>query len=77
MEKKEGCSGLFLLFLVFLILKLTGTITWSWWFVTLPLWIGPALGIAFLGIALGVFLVVGIIVGLIYLINYLYESIRG
>ena len=28
----------FLLFLVFLVLKLTGVITWSWWWVTAPLW---------------------------------------
>jgi hypothetical protein len=27
------------LFLVFLILKLVGVITWSWWWVTAPLWI--------------------------------------
>jgi phosphoglycerol transferase MdoB-like AlkP superfamily enzyme len=25
-------------FLVFLVLKLTGYITWSWWWVTAPLW---------------------------------------
>lgn len=28
------------LFLIFLVLKLVGTITWSWWWVTSPLWIG-------------------------------------
>jgi hypothetical protein len=27
------------LFLVFLVLKLTGVIAWSWWWVTAPLWI--------------------------------------
>ena len=26
-------------FVVFLILKLAGTIDWSWWWVTAPLWI--------------------------------------
>jgi hypothetical protein len=26
-------------FLVFLLLKLTGAIAWSWWWVTSPLWI--------------------------------------
>lgn len=26
------------IFTVFLVLKLTNTITWSWWLVTLPLW---------------------------------------
>ncbi len=27
------------LFLVFLVLKLTGVIAWSWWWITAPLWI--------------------------------------
>jgi len=31
-----GFGGL--LFLVFLVLKLTGHIGWSWWWVTAPLW---------------------------------------
>lgn len=31
------------LFIVFLILKLTGTINWSWWAVTVPLWLPFAL----------------------------------
>ena len=30
------------LFIVFLILKLTETIPWSWWWVTAPLWIPVA-----------------------------------
>ncbi len=29
---------LFFLFLTFLVLKLTKVITWSWWWVTCPLW---------------------------------------
>lgn len=29
----------FLLFALFTILKLTGVIHWSWWLVTMPLWI--------------------------------------
>ena len=33
----------FILFLVFMILKLTGVIDWSWFYVTLPLWIPAAL----------------------------------
>ena len=37
---KEGGIGLdIILFIVFLILKLTGDIDWSWWWVTSPLWI--------------------------------------
>lgn len=31
-------SPLTVLFLVFLILKLTETITWSWWWVFSPIW---------------------------------------
>ena len=34
------------LFLIFLVLKLTGVITWSWWWVTCPLWIGFAIVLA-------------------------------
>lgn len=43
MSNKETSSGGFglgtLLFVVFLVLKLTNTIDWSWWWVTAPLWI--------------------------------------
>lgn len=28
-----------LLFLIFMVLKLCGVITWSWWIVTMPLWL--------------------------------------
>lgn len=31
-----GLSGL--TFITFLVLKLTNVITWSWWWVTAPLW---------------------------------------
>lgn len=33
------------LFLVFLVLKLCEVITWSWWLVTMPLWLIPALAL--------------------------------
>ena len=33
------------LFLVFLVLKLTNVISWSWWWVTAPLWISAGLGL--------------------------------
>jgi len=37
-----GASLLTLLGVLFIGLKLTGYITWSWWLVTLPLWGGLA-----------------------------------
>jgi hypothetical protein len=39
------------LFLVFLVLKLTDNIDWSWWWVTSPLWIPLIFGIVIVGIA--------------------------
>ncbi len=42
-----GGTGLgFILFIVFLILKLTDQIDWSWWWITAPLWIPAALVLA-------------------------------
>lgn len=38
----------FLLFLLFLALKLTGVIAWSWLWVTAPLWAGFALWLVML-----------------------------
>jgi hypothetical protein len=34
-----GISVYTTIFLIFLVLKLTGNISWSWWWVTSPLWI--------------------------------------
>jgi len=36
-----GLGGV--LFVVFLVLKLTGYIDWSWWWVTAPLWLPVAI----------------------------------
>ena len=41
-----------LLFIVFLILKLTGNIDWSWWWVTSPLWLPIAAALVIIVIAL-------------------------
>lgn len=41
--KKGGIGAFTLLGLIFVTLKLTGHITWSWWLVTLPFWGGLAL----------------------------------
>ena len=54
---KETNGGLGLgmvLFLIFMTLKLTGNIAWSWWWVASPLWIPVLLVIGV--IALGVLL---------------------
>lgn len=62
-----GLTFLQVLFLVFLVLKLTETTvvaTWSWWWVTLPLWGGFALIFA-------VWVIIFIIIGLTALFNKL------
>ena len=38
-------------FIVFLVLKLTGLIDWSWWWVTSPLWISALAAIALVPLA--------------------------
>lgn len=38
-----GIGFLSVLFFIFLVLKLTGYIAWSWWWVTSPLWIPVAI----------------------------------
>lgn len=40
-----GISTATVLFIVFLVLKLCGVISWSWWWITAPLWGGAALGL--------------------------------
>ena len=50
-ENKVESIGLFgALGIAFVVLKLIGMLTWSWWFVTMPFW-GPPV---FLGVVLGV-----------------------
>lgn len=49
--KETGIGFGGILFVVFLILKLTGYIDWSWWWVTAPLWIPFAIVIVFLVIS--------------------------
>lgn len=58
---KESLKFNNVLFLIFLTLKLTGTITWSWWWVTAPLWLPiTVVGVGFL-IFLGVTTVIGLL----------------
>jgi uncharacterized membrane protein YjfL (UPF0719 family) len=44
----NGISFSTALFLIFLVLKLTKVIEWSWWWVTLPLWGGIAFAVILL-----------------------------
>jgi hypothetical protein len=53
MAKENTSSGMgigMILFIVFLVLKLTGVINWSWWWVTSPLWIPFVAAVVILGI---------------------------
>jgi hypothetical protein len=45
-SSSNGVGFFGLMFLIFMTLKLTGYITWSWWWVTAPLWGGFVLIIA-------------------------------
>ncbi len=50
-ESRSNGIGLgVILFLIFMTLKLTGNIDWSWWWVTSPLWIPFVAAAVILGI---------------------------
>lgn len=56
MAEKSSSSGIGfvgLLTILFIGLKLTEQITWSWLWVLSPLWIGAAVGLLFVLVALG------------------------
>ena len=61
-----GGLGMFLLFLLFLGLKLGGVIAWSWWWVTAPLWVPFALS-----------LVIAILVAIFYFILTIVKTIKA
>ena len=44
----NGVSVLGVLLIVFIVLKLVGVISWSWWVVLIPLWI--SIGLFIIGI---------------------------
>jgi len=46
-----------LLTIVFVVLKLTGVIAWSWWWVTAPLWVPYAIILVILVLLLSVYLI--------------------
>jgi hypothetical protein len=47
-EVTKGIGIGMILFLIFMVLKLTNHIDWSWWWITSPLWIPVSLLILFL-----------------------------
>lgn len=53
-------SPMFTLFVVFLVLRLTEVIDWSYWWVTAPLWAPAAVAVAVLAIWGLVVLLIGI-----------------
>lgn len=57
-DKSKGFDASYLvtglLGVAFVVLKLTGYISWSWWWVTAPFWGWPALGLIL--VIVGVFL---------------------
>lgn len=50
-----GTLLLGLLTIAFVVLRLTGVITWSWWLVLLPVWGPVALWLAFVVLFVGLF----------------------
>jgi len=54
---ESGFPFVSVLTIVFIVLKLTGTIGWSWWWVLSPLWIS-----LLAAIAIGVIAVVGYVI---------------
>jgi len=51
-SSSSGVNFFGLLTLLFIGLKLTGSITWSWWWVLAPLWAPVALLVLFLGVGM-------------------------
>lgn len=52
-----GIGVLGVLLIVFIVLKLIGVITWSWWAVLIPLWISLGLIVIFLIVTLAIAIV--------------------
>jgi hypothetical protein len=61
-----GIGFFTILFLIFLTLKLTGHIDWSWWWITAPLWGYVA-----------VFAVIVFIMGILFVLSTLMEKKKG
>lgn len=50
MSREYGSGGLTLLLLLFIALKLTGVIAWSWWWVLSPFWVPLVLVLVVFGV---------------------------
>lgn len=50
--KYQGSTITTPLLIVFVVLKLTGNIDWSWWWVLSPLWIPAVLALFFISLAM-------------------------
>ena len=71
MENSNSSSGLGVVSIVqiiFIVLKLTGNISWSWWWVLSPIWIPAALFFA-------VFLLVFIVITFLLLFGFKSEEL--
>ena len=62
-SSSSGIGVLGLLGVAFVVLKLTGFINWSWWWVTLPFWGGLALVLFILAI-----------VGIVYVLKLTFQN---
>jgi len=67
---KNGISAIGLLIVLLIILKLTGNITISWWWVFSPIWIPWVIVLGLMAIIL----IGGLIIGVIILIMEAYDS---
>lgn len=57
-SSSSGVGVCGLLGVAFVVLKLTGVINWSWWWVTCPFWIGLPIILAIVIVALPVIMIV-------------------
>jgi len=53
-------GALFIVFIIFLTMKLSGTIDWSWWYVTMPLWIEFVIAVAVFVVAAVSYVVIAV-----------------
>ena len=63
-ENSGSSSGIgfgMVLFLIFMVLKLTGTIDWSWWWVTAPLWGAFVVVFGIVGVIIAIAAIGGVI----------------